>query len=677
MKKILALCAGLLLAGCVTKLEKPSSAPAGADPYTALMLEFMKGAPLPAPAFQLADPGSPDPVDYTKYGTFKNLGTDQYQYELSDPEGLKKAVGEGIFPNEDGVLSDPAYAELAKTDILETRHWDALQLPDLQAAFFIWAQAPEEPGVKAYFTATVLENANLILPAIKANYAVLANFPRSACWAADNSFVWYVAPAALANIKRLCNEYPGLGLWLEGAEWSIKNEQDTDLGNDIISVKPGHFVKKDSMERLKTLPDLRTTPVVERRGTGKVQAVKYANGHWQLLVDGKPFVVRGVTYGPTEIGLSPDNHPNFGSIWQFTDKNGNGKIDAAYDAWVDKNGNDQQDADEPLAARSARDEPAIGDFQLMKDMGVNAIRFFVPTTKESTYDPASLNKPLLRDMHDRYGIHMIAGDFLGAYTVGSGASWQEGTDYTNPEQRARMKEVVRQKVLDLRGEPFLLMWLLGNENNMNPVHKGVNATRTNAGKETRAWAEFLNEVAQMIHELDPDHPVAIGNLGSGLAETYNQYAPAVDVFGMTAYMGQGGFGNSWSIARTKFDRPVLIIEYGCDAFAEGKGPDEAAQVAYHEGCLRDIVLNQAGGELAGNSIGGIAFEYLDEWWKANDDPLTQATHAQGNSPFPDGKGHEEWFGIMGQGGGQNSPFERQTRKAYEYYKGVWGEGGKD
>ena len=99
----------------------------------------------------------------------------------------------------------------------------------------------------------------------------------------------------------------------------------------------------------------------------------------------------------------------------------------------------------------------------------------------------------------------------------------------------------------------------------------MNATRTNAGKEPRAWAEFLNEVAQMIHELDPDHPVAVGNLGSGLAETYNQYAPAIDVFGMTAYMGQGGFGNSWNLARTKFDRPVLIIEYGCDAYAEGKG----------------------------------------------------------------------------------------------------------
>ena len=662
MKKFAAFCAALLLAGCVTKVEKPSPAPAREDPYTALMYEFMKGAPLPEPAFQLAQPGSPDPVDYTKYGIFKNLGTDDYQYRLTNAAGLMQAVGEGIFPNEDGVLRDPAYSRLLERGMLETRHWDALQMADPQAAFFIWAQSSEEPGVKAYFTAMALENANLIVPAIKAYHAVLVHNPRSACWSADGSFVWYVAPAALSNIKRLCNEYPGLGLWIEGADWSIQNERDTDLDNDIICVKPGTLVKKAPSERLQGLPDLRTLPVAERRGTGKVQVVKYANGHWQLLVDRRPFVVRGVTYSPTEIGLSPHNHPYFGSTWQFTDKNGNGKADAPYDAWADKNGNGKQDAD----------EPAVGDFQLLKDMGCNAIRMYLPTTKEATYDPTTVNKPLLRDMHDRYGIWLIAGDFLGAYTVGSGAPWLIGTDYNHPGQRALMKEVVRQKVLDLKDEPFLLMWLLGNENNMNADHSGVNATRTNAGSEPKAWAEFLNEVAEMIHELDPNHPVAIGNLGAGLAEYYNRHAPAIDIFGMNVYMGEGGFGNSWSDARTKFDRPVMITEYGCDAYADGKGPDEAAQAKYHEGCLRDLVLNQAGGELAGNSIGGIIFQYPDEWWKANDDPLTQNINPQGNAPFPDGKTHEEWFGLAGQGSGRNSPFERNLRQAYEYYKSVWG-----
>ena len=339
MRKILALCVGLLLAGCVTKIEKPVPAPAGADPYTALMLEFMKGAPLPEPAFRLADPGSPDPVDYTKYGTFKNLGTDQYQYELTDPEGLKKAVGEGIFPNEDGVLSDPAYGALAKTDILETRHWDALQLPDLQAAFFIWAQAPEEPGVKAYFTAAVLENAEpdpagdqgLLrragqLPPLRVlERRQQLRLVRRARGAVEHqAAVQRVSePRALARGRRV--EHP------ERAGHGPRQRHRRGQSRP--------FREEGFAERLKTLPDLRTTPVVERRGKGKVQAVKYANGHWQLRVDGKPFVVRGVTYGPTEIGLGPNNASELRKHrWQFTDKNNNGKIDAAYDAWVDKNG---------------------------------------------------------------------------------------------------------------------------------------------------------------------------------------------------------------------------------------------------------------------------------------------------------------------------------------------------
>ncbi len=625
-----------------------------------LLREWMKGAGLPKPSFTLAHPGQEEPVDYTQYGTFHGVSTDGYRYEITDADGLSKAVGSGIHPNEDGVLDEPGYERLQRKGKLDVSHWDALGLADPEASFYVWAQAREEPGVKAYFTATALEKAGLISQAIKAHYSVVVNFPRSAAWAKDGSFVWYVAPVSLASIERLCQAYPSLGIWLEGADIQIQNGNDTDLDNDIITVNPGRFVRRSYEDRVAALPDLSQLPVVEQRGTGQVHAVKFSNGHWQLRVEGQPFMVRGVTYGPTEIGYGPNNDSSFGHRWMFTDKNGNGKSDAAYDAWVDTNGNGLQDPD----------EPAIGDFQLLKDMGCNAIRFFVPTAGTS-YDPSMVNKPLLRDLYETYGIRIIAGDFLGAYTVGSGASWEKGTDYGNAEQRAKMKEVVRQKVMDLKDEPFLLMWLLGNENNMNADHSGVNATRTNASKKQREYAQFLNEVAQMIHELDPHHPVAIGNLGAGMAKVYSQHAPEIDIFGINAYMGSHGFGGLWREARATFDRPVLLLEYGCDAYAEGTGPDEASQAAYHRGALSDIILNQAGGELAGNSIGGVIFEYLDEWWKSGDSPSTQATHSQWDGPTPDGKVHEEWFGIAGQGSGQNSPFERNLREAYFMYKSTW------
>jgi len=39
--------------------------------------------------------------------------------------------------------------------------------------------------------------------------------------------------------------------------------------------------------------------------------------------------------------------------------------------------------------------------------------------------------------------------------------------------------------------------------------------------------------------------------------------------------------------------------------------------------------------------------------------------------MPDGFVQEEWFGLVGQGSGMNSPFERNLRKAYFVYQELW------
>ena len=90
--------------------------------------------------------------------------------------------------------------------------------------------------------------------------------------------------------------------------------------------------------------------------------------------------------------------------WMKDDFNHNGKIDGPYDAFVDKNKNNIQD----------KDEPAVGDFKLMKDMGVNTIRLY--------HQPFKVNKDLMREMYDNYGIRVIMGDFFGKYAIGSGAA---------------------------------------------------------------------------------------------------------------------------------------------------------------------------------------------------------------------------------------------------------------
>ncbi len=639
---------------CVHSINEVSD-----DPHR-LLIKFLQGLPLPAPQFAIEQAGLLEPLDYSLYGDFLGVDTAAYHFEIKEANRLKKDIGAGIYPNDFAVTQEPNFMEWKKQGLLDGLHWSWLKEKDVQKAFYVWATAGEEKGVKTFFTGVTLEKAGLMIPAIKAYYAALIHFPRSICWAEDKSFVWYIAPAALESIKRILRDYPQLGWELVGASASVENGTDLDFANDIIKVNPGKFEKVSLEQRLNKLPDLSGMNIMNTRGKGTVQVVQFENGHWQLRVAGRPYFIKGITYSPTEIGFGPHNDERFLDRWMFQDKNGNGRVDAAYDAWVDANANGFQDAD----------EPAVGDFKLLKGMGINTIRLYLPNVNRVTYDPQLVNKELLRDLNDRFGIKIIAGDFLGAYTQGSGASWEKGTDYTDPEQLQKMKDLVRAKVLDLKDEPFVLMWLLGNENNMPGDYLGVNATRTNAATQPVAYAKFLNEVAAMIHELDPNHPVAVGNIEVNLFELYREHAPEIDILGINSYRGKEGFGALWSDAQKLFDRPVVITEFGSDAYYQDEGVDEDSQREYHQGNFRDIVIQQAGGPAVGNSIGGIIFEYLDEWWKdTRDDPENvQQTQATFKFPFADGYSHEEWLGIVSQGSGKNSPFERRLRKAYFYYQ---------
>ncbi len=635
------------------------------SPSTRLQDEFRMGRPLPQPAFKLHHAGEPLPLDMEKYGTYVNPGTKKFSFKPSDMPTLQNAMPQGIYPNQKAVFNDPAYKELRQKGALGLNHWKALEAGDLQSAFFIWASAPEPEGVKLFFMGILLERAGHVVPAMHAYQSLISFHPKSVVYSKDGSFVWYPAEAAMASLRRLCNEYPVLGLEYRGGDIIIENGGDAKLSDDTFTVTPGKFVKKSG-----ALPGLgsklRSLKTVEKRGRGKVQLLKDANGHWKMRVDNKPYEVRGVCYSATRIGLGPKSDPHgFSYRWMFSDLNNNGKIDAPYDSWVDANENGVQDAD----------EPAIGDFELLRRMGCNTVKIFHMPSADHQYTRDTINVPLLRDLYETYGIRVIMGDFIGAYTVGSGAEWETGTDYRDPVQRERMKRIVRDMVLDLKNEPFILMWSLGNENNMNPVNTGVNATRTNAGAYPEVYAKFLNELAEMIHEIDPDHPVAVGNLETGLLDIYAKYAPALDVLGINSYRGASGFGSLWLNAKRLFDRPVLILEYGCDAYHEGQGENQDEQLAYLEGSIRDIVLNQAGGPGAGNALGGCIFQYADEWWKdthSKDPEDSHQTRFSGNMPFPDGYNHEEWFGIVSQGSGAHSPFERRPRKAYDYFRKIWG-----
>ncbi|HRZ14700.1 MAG TPA: glycoside hydrolase family 2 TIM barrel-domain containing protein [Candidatus Omnitrophota bacterium] len=591
----------------------------------------------------LYDPGKEDFVNYAQYGEFKNAGSEGYRYIIKDQEGLSVAVGEGIYPNTTSVRWDPEFKKAQKEKRLEGSQWDFMHSPDLQAAFFKWATGSEPAGVRLFYIGLILEKAGLLTHALKAYYAVVVHYPGAYGWTYFRT-PWYVGQAAISKINYVLRRNPQIGYRLEDADIRIINGFDNDVSNDIVIANPGRFVKIGLLEKLKSKPSRELLSIKRRLGKGKVRLVQYETGDWELLVNGKPFVIKGITYAPTKVGQSPDDG-TMGN-WMYEDCNENGKADGPYDAFVDKNRNGVQD----------KDEPAVGDFKLMQEMGVNVIRLY--------HHPNKINKELLRDLYQRYGIMVIMGDFLGKYTLGSGAKWDPGTDYTDEEHRKNMLESVKSMVNEYKDEPYILFWLLGNEN--------VYGYACNANKEPEAFFRFASEAAREIKAIDPEHPVGLCNGDIVFLDKFGKNAPDIDIFGANAYRGNYGFGFLWRQVKEEADRPAFITEFGCSAYAKGKSDDvgEEGQADYHQGSWEDIKSNMAFESGAGNAIGGVAFEWLDEWWKGYE-PFIHDKKGTWVGPFPDGYMYEEWLGLCAQGDGALSPFLRQLRKSYYTYKKLW------
>ena len=584
----------------------------------------------------LYDPGKEDFVDYTKYGEFKNVGTKNYKYHVIDQAGLIAAVGEGIYPNSTSVRWNPAFKGALKEKRLEGELWDFLQSPDLEAAFFKWATASEPQGVKLFYTALILEKAGLIKHALKCYYAIVVHFPGSYGWTYFKT-PWYVGQAALSKIKFILKNNPQLGYKLEGADIKIINGYDNNVANDIAVVNPGKFVKVNKEEKQDLQSSVKLPKIKRQSGTGRVYTVQYENGDWQLIVEWKPYIIKGITYTATKVGQSPDE----GTLtsWMEDDFNNNKRPDGPYDAFLDTN----------------PDLP-IGDFKLMQDMGVNTIRLY--------HHPEKINKEVLRDMYNTYGISVIMGDFLGKYALGSGATWNPGTDYNNEEHKKNMIESVKKMVYEHKDEPYLLFWVLGNEN--------VYGYACNANTEPDAFFKFANEVAKIIKSIDPNHPVAICSGDILYLDRFGKSSTDIDIFGANSYRGDYGFGRFWKSVKEEAGIPAFITEYGCSAYVEGKSLLEAEdlQASYHKGSWEDIASNMAFEEGEGNALGGVVFEWMDEWWKGYE-PFIHDTKGLWAGPFPGGYMLEEWLGICGQGDGKKSPFYRHLRKAYYTYQKMW------
>lgn len=145
-----------------------------------------------------------------------------------------------------------------------------------------------------------------------------------------------------------------------------------------------------------------------------------------------------------------------------------------------------------------------------------------------------------------------------AYGLGMRAAvglWVEherhGFSYRNKDQIARQRARIRANVNAYKNHPGVLVWGLGNE------MEGLDYTEEHA----YIWDE-LNELARMVKEEDPNHPVMTVialPLERKIRDIQTHY-PELDILGINAYGGAVTIPDTLRAAQ--WNRPVMLTEFG-------------------------------------------------------------------------------------------------------------------
>lgn len=264
------------------------------------------------------------------------------------------------------------------------------------------------------------------------------------------------------------------------------------------------------------------------------------------------------------------------------------------------------------------------DIALMASAGVNAVRTYEPLTDTTVLDKL-----------EAAGIYVL--DSVYVY----------GADDPN---------VVLDRIAGIQNHGAILMWVLGNEWNYN----GLYVDQSHEESMSR-----INQAAALLQANDETHPVAsiYGELPS--AETIDAM-PDIDVWGINSYRGLS-FGDLFSGWSPLSDKPMFLGEYGADAYnANIDAYDPESQAEAVDALTREIAEQSlaAGGD--GPSIGGLVFEWADEWWKDGEgspDVQDVGGIAPGGGPYPDQTFNEEWWGLV--------DIDRNPRPAYDALANVF------
>ncbi|ATB50598.1 glycoside hydrolase family 2 TIM barrel-domain containing protein [Corallococcus macrosporus] len=376
-------------------------------------------------------------------------------------------------------------------------------------------------------------------------------------------------------------------------------------------------------------PVVRAPPVNVNAQAAQAVRVHRDERGFKLQVNGRDFPILGMNWGYTPIG---ENY--------------------RYSLWTQK-----EDFIRAVLHR---------EMTLLRDMGVNAIRQF-----------DDIPPRWVTHIHENYGIYTVVNPLMGRYGTNVDGVMVPNTDYSNPNHRRALLNDLAQKVEKYRDVPGVLMWMLGNENNYG-LHWTSFEIEALPGQEDTARAEHLyslmGEAVRLIKQRDTLHPVSIANGDLQYIDLIARLMPELDILGSNVYRGPSARDLFDEVLR-KLDKPVMFTEFGADAYdAKAGREDHLAQAEYLRKQWEEIYSQAYGQGRAQNALGGFVFQWVDGWWKYNQEANlsihdTTASWPNGGYPsdFVPGQNNmnEEWFGICALGPEDEAGIARiQPRTAY-------------
>jgi hypothetical protein len=292
------------------------------------------------------------------------------------------------------------------------------------------------------------------------------------------------------------------------------------------------------------------------------------------------------------------------------------------------------------------------EMTLLKNMGVNTIRVYT-----------GIQKKWIQYIYEEYGIYTMLNHSFGRYGLTLDGGWVGNTEYSDPRVIELLMKEVTALAAEYKDTPGLLLYLLGNENNYGLFWGGAETEdipiedRTSTER-ARHMYKLFDQAALAMKGIDKSHPVALCNGDLLFLDLVAKECPNVDIFGINVYRGIS-FGDLFDRVKKEYGKPVLLTEFGSDAFnAITMEEAQREQAYYNVGNWKEIYENAAGFGKAGNSIGGFTFQFSDGWWKFGqtknlDVHDTNASWENGGYAFDHIPGqnnmNEEWFGICAKG----------------------------